>query len=248
MKKKKSSRTAPVMREGRAGSVIRSVPVKQLMPSKKTPKPVDKKIPEAERAQPAQETTQPAERIAAPDVPTAQTQTLETETTAVLPPVPSTSSQIVAVPSLPSATGTAFSLGTVAVVASLLLSLGANVLLWKQYKGIASAMNALSAQYSAQQPVEITATALNGNLQAYTGKRVRINTLALLANHPRSSTLAAGRPDPKGLSIDVYYENAKNSPSIRALTPAPTKTVSITGTFNRYENENGWYIEAESIQ
>ena len=235
MKKKKGSRTAPVMREGK-DRVIRSVPVKQLMPSKKTPVPVEKNpIPEVE-AQPAM-----------PDVQSAPAQTSEPEATVVLPPLPSSPAQLVHVPTPLPPSRSIFSLSATAIAACLLLSLGANVLLWKQYKGIASSMNALAAQYNAQLPVELSANALAGDLQAYNGKRVRINALTLIANHPKTYTMAAGQPNSKG-SIDVFYENARNTPAIKTLTPAPTRTVSVTGTFNRYENDNTWYIEAETIQ
>jgi hypothetical protein len=233
MKKKKSSRAVPVMREGRAGRAAKTA---------------EKGVPEIKQSQTDQKNNPPTDQPIIPDLHTTQTQTQETENPAVLPPLPSTSAQLVTVPSMPVKSGATFSFSSAAITVFLLFSLGANVLLWKQYKGIAGAMNALSAQYSACLPVELSVAALNNNLQAYNGKRIKINALALLANHPGSCKLAAGLADPKGPSIDVYYENAINSPSIRSLNPAATKTVSITGTFNRYENENTWYIEAESIQ
>jgi hypothetical protein len=169
------------------------------------------------------------------------------EPSVVLPQPPPMSAQLQTIP-MQTASKQSLSIGYAAMVMFMLLSLGANAILWRQVRSANQSINLLAAQFLAQQPVEISAQALAGDLQAYVGKRVRINSLALVSNHPAASQLAARAANTNKLSIDVYYENARNSPAIRALAPAPTKTVSITGTFNRYENDKTWYIEAETIQ
>jgi len=184
-----------------------------------------------------------------PECPTIPTQQPVAPQAAPPPSEEAMPTQLVHMPA-PVPESRAFPAWPTAVAAILLMaSSGINVRLLLNNHQTTRSLQALSARIAEQSPTEVPINILASNLKSFEGKRVQIGPLALRSNAAQAAqlTVHSGAPDGNS-SIDVFYENALNSPKIRALAPAKDTSVTIVGRCYRYENTpDSWYVEAEAV-